>query len=243
MLLPVILLPMKSKIRDNLAVCDAFCMPMTLLLAICALGFTACFAQAQEALHVASAAPPSDHAVVSCTQGPLFSCDVPPFEDLATEACSYLRRQLEGRRFGDQLIQRVIACETPILSKRSKLGTAAAVTARLEVDGPPVHGAFLFVRFTNGWRAVDQLLEPAWTHGGYCKTRFQLSWERKSTQADAILNTMSERVCHMPLDQEELSARESDIASSECRHARYMLSDNRLMKIAEREFARSCLFR
>jgi hypothetical protein len=168
---------------------------------------------------------------------------LPSFENLEAEACDHLRRHLDGRQIGDQMIQRVVFCEPPVVSAPSQVGTAAAVAVQLDVDGPPSHGAFLFVRFDKGWRLVGQLLEPAWTHGGYCKSKFQLRWKQKSGKLDSVLDTLSERICHMPLDREEIAAGENDIATSECRRARYGLIDNRLRKTSEAEFEGPCRFR
>jgi hypothetical protein len=168
---------------------------------------------------------------------------LPSFENLEAEACDHLRRYVEGRRIGDQMIRRVVFCEPPLVSAPSKVGTAAAVAVQLDVGGPPSHGAFLFVRFDKGWRLVDRLLDPAWTHGGYCKSRFQLRWKQKSGKLDSVLDTLSERICHMPLDQEEITAGENDIATSECRRAQYGLIDNRLRKTSEAEFEGLCRFR
>ena len=44
---------------------------------------------------------------------------------------------------------------------------------------------------------------------------------------------VSERICHMPLDQEEIAAGESDIAMSECRRTQYGLAGNLVTIISQ----------
>ena len=127
-----------------------------------------------------------------------------------------------------------------MLSVASELGLAAAVATRLDVDGPPSHGAYLFAHFDEGWCPVDVLLEPAWNHGGYCETQFLLRWERARTESQVELNVLSERICRMPLDQEEIAAGESDIAMSECWHVRYGLTGNVLTKQSAFESEKPC---
>ena len=167
-------------------------------------------------------------------------CDIAPITDLVVDACSNLKAHLTGRQVGDERIVRVESCEAPVLSVSSVLGAAAGVATRLAVDGPSAHGAFLFVRFGQQWRVVDHLLSPTWDHGGYCKTRFNLRWEASPAMADPILNAISERTCHIPLDQSEMTSKESDIAEQECRHARYALHGDVLKKLSAVEISMPC---
>ena len=167
-------------------------------------------------------------------------CDIPAIPGVVADACSYLKVHLAGRQVGEEKIVRVESCEAPVLSAPSALGAAAAVATRLEVDGPPSHGAFLFVRVGTGWRVVDHLLSPAWDHGGYCKTRFRLRWEANPGKQERILDAISERICHMPLDQSEAASKESDIAEQECRHARYSLDGDTLEKLSGVELETPC---
>jgi hypothetical protein len=178
-------------------------------------------------------------APVRCNGDELISCEFPPLRDLSA-ACDYLRRHVIGLQVGDETIQGISSCDAPSVSTPSQFGSVAAVAARLEVDGPPSHGAFLFARLDDDWRLVDQLLDPAWTHGGFCEVRFRMRWEGKERTFDATLDTLSERVCRMSLDREELSARESDIASRECRHARYGLAAKRLSRLSREESDEPC---
>ena len=172
-------------------------------------------------------------ALTGCAQvGPL-TCELPPLQDLSAEACAMLRSCLEGRQFGDQLIEQVIDCDTPVLSAASGQGMAAAVAAQLQVDGPPSYGAYLFIHLQQGWCPADILLEPAWDHGGYCESQHAFRWEAGATDSGAELHVVSERICHMPLDQEEIAAGESDIAMSECRRTQYGLAGNLVTIISQ----------
>lgn len=172
----------------------------------------------------------------------LITCDFPAVQNLAAGACDYLRQQLAGRQVADETIVSVVDCDAPVMAQGSGAGTAAAVAARLSVDGPPSHGAFLFARVGDGWRLVDQLLDPAWTHGGQCNVRFRLEWKPGEGSASDTVDAMSERVCHMPLDQQELAAGESDVASRECQHARYGFTNNKVTRLSREGSDSTCDF-
>ncbi len=181
----------------------------------------------------AAESQPKKNPTAGCLRrGPL-ACDVMPFEEIEAGACVGLRNCLEGRKFGDQTVEQVVMCAAPVVSAASRFGPVAAVATELAVDGPPSHAAYLFAKFPGGWCPVDQLLEPAWNHGGYCETRFQFKWEAGSTADEATLSVRSERICHRPLDQAEIAAGESDIAMSECRQARYRAGKKELQKLSE----------
>jgi hypothetical protein len=98
------------------------------------------------------------------------------------------------------------------------------------------------VRFEAGWCPVDVLLEPSWNHGGYCESDIRLHWEDKVSDPQVLLDTISERICHMPLDQEEIAAGESDVAMSECRHLRYLMQGEKMTKIFQQETDGTCHF-
>lgn len=201
---------------------------------------TACSTQESSSNRHGSKMLGGGSTLTSCARvGPL-SCEVPPFQDRSTEACAHLRSCIEGRRFGDQLVEQLLACDTPVLSATSDLGMAAAVSTQLNVGGPPSHGAYLFVHLQGGWCPADILLEPTWNHGGYCESDYELRWESGRVDSGVELHVISERICHMPLDQEEIAAGESDIAMSECRHIRYGISGTLLTKISEFETEGSC---
>jgi len=134
----------------------------------------------------------------------------------------------------------VTACDTPVLSEASQLGMAAAVATRLDVNGPPSHGAYLFVNLHGDWCPADVLLAPIWNHGGYCESNYELRWEPERTDSGAELHVVAERICYMPLDQAEIAAGESDIAMSECQHIRYRITGNLLTKISEFEADSRC---
>ena len=76
-------------------------------------------------------------------------------------------------------------------------------------------------------------MKPTWNHGGYCESRFELSWERGRIGSEVVLHAVSERICHMPLDQEEIATGQSDIAMTECRQVRYGLAEGKLTKLSE----------
>jgi len=202
----------------------------------------ACSIQGPKALDSVHEAHNRDNSVVYCAKNSVFPGIVQPFQDLATEACSHLRNYLEGTRIDGLLVEQVLDCDTPILSPVSKYGSAASIVTRVNIDGLPSHGSYLFIRFEQGWCPSDQLLEPTWNHGGYCETQFQLRWNPGRNDSFRELHVLSERICHMPLDQEEIAANESDIAMIECQHDRYLLNKNELTKISEFETEMPCHF-
>jgi hypothetical protein len=177
--------------------------------------------------------PPAPAAAqpFACAATELLACQFPPLADASAGACDYLRRYAVGRTIAGESIKSIEQCASPIRSEASALGEAMAVPAYIEIDGPPSQITFLLVRFPDGWRLVDQLLDPAWTHGGTCDVAVRLRWQRGDAGATA-LDTASERVCHMPLDQQEVSAGESDVASEECQRIRYTVSGARLTALS-----------
>lgn len=183
-------------------------------------------------------APVAPSAAASCKRAGPLGCDLPPMSDPSSEACAHLRRCVEGRVLGDERILKVTACEPPAMVTGSDRGSALAVATGLEVDGPPSHGAFVLTRLAQGWCAADMLLPPAWTHGGYCSARFDLTVE--SAGRAPVLALRSERICHIPLDQKEKAAGQSNIAASECRQARYRVDGGRLEKLSEAESEGPC---
>jgi hypothetical protein len=161
--------------------------------------------------------------------------------DLESGACAYLRFALPGKRIGQMRILKVVDCDAPVFSAPTSVGYAAAVAANLEVDGPPAHGAFLFVQNKDGWRLTDDLLEPEWTHGGYCKPQFSLRWG--GDKSTSTLTVMAERICYLPLDNEEAAAGESSVASSECRTLNYIATPNGLKRKSATTSYRRCQFK
>lgn len=179
---------------------------------------------------------------VDCAASRLATCPSRALNDLAAEACAELGRALPGQRIGDATLQAVQSCGAPVASARSALGQAAAVPAYLEVrDGPPSHGAFLFVHTGDGWRLMDAVLEPAWTHGGQCDARFALRWA--GATAAPRLRVMAERTCHVPLDAAERSSGTSSVASRECRTLRYGTGEAGLRRLGAGTADGRCSFR
>ncbi len=177
----------------------------------------------------------SVEASVTCSGTDLTSCDGPPLKDLNAEACPYLQMYVAGHNVDAVAIQHISECSRPVFSTSSQFGTAAAVSARLDVDGPPSQGAFLFLRNGQSWHLVDVLFSPAWTHGGSCETRFQFQWGGQNDKSTARLSTYSERICHQPLDQAELASGESDTASHECQYAEYQIRMTTIKRLSKVE--------
>jgi hypothetical protein len=137
--------------------------------------------------------------------------------DLA-DSCAILRKALEGRTIGGDRIHQVVGCDLPVVIERpARPGGAAALAADLDVGGPPSHAAYLLVNHAQGWCLADHILETSWTHGGYCEAAFKLSWAPAEPAAPAVLDVIAQRICHRPLDQQEVRAGESDEAFRECR--------------------------
>ena len=178
----------------------------------------------------------------SCLHAGPLGCDASPVLDIASGGCAQLRMTLEGRQLGDDLVKKVSTCEKPVLSKMSDDGEAAAVSALLDVDGPPVHVSFLFVKGKQGWCPVDQVFEPTYVRGGYCKTEFHLRWEAGAGNMPPLLTLIGHRRCHEPLDKDEIAAGESDIAEDSCRVSRYEVdrAQNLVRKISTVETAQAC---
>lgn len=183
--------------------------------------------------------PQTEAAKTACDKGDLLSCEFPSFDDLK-EACKYLERQLAGRQVGDWKIEELDDCAAPVQGPASEVGTAAVAAHLTLVKGPPSHGAFLLTRVDKGWRLTDTLLAPAWTHGGSCDSRFQLRWDGKQGASDAVLDTLSERICRMPLDAKEQAAGVSNVASTECRHTRYGLARKTLTRLSSETSSKAC---
>jgi hypothetical protein len=176
--------------------------------------------------------------IMSCARAGPLSCASSPVADLGPQACAQLRECLAGRKVGDEIISKIEACEASVLPSDAHTHSAAAVPVRIQVDGPPSHAAYLFVHVPGGWCAADQLLPPAWTHGGYCETR--IAFGEPGAEPDGVLSVTSERVCRMPLDQREIAARQSDVASSECRRASYRLVSSGIEKVSQSDSQGAC---
>ncbi|PXW80873.1 hypothetical protein C8R34_1446 [Nitrosomonas sp. Nm84] len=169
--------------------------------------------------------------------GPL-ACNVPPISSLIKDGCAQLRSCIEGREIGGETILGIEACDEPVVAPSGyDFGRLAVMAADLVIDGPPSHGAFLFAHTADGWCAIDQLLASTWKHGGYC--RVSIHFEQGGS-ADVITTITSERICHTPLDQSEIAAEESDIATIECTHVRYRNSAGGNEKLSETRIDGAC---
>lgn len=213
-----------------------------LVLALVSLLLGGCSQDSGKAAGRAQGTPEVEPAA-GCTESNFLSCNFEPFPDIVAGGCDQLKRNLAGRRVNGETVAGVNSCSSPVLSDPIGDVTAAAVAAELEVDGPPSHAAFLFLRSDEGWRLMDPLLDVSWTHGGHCDARFQFRWEAKDAGFEAILDSQSERICRMPLDQDELAAGEPDIASVECKHARYGLRQTKLEKLLSETSEKKCAFK
>ena len=214
------------------------CLVRPVVVALCAACLAACSGGDARA-EPGPQTRPAELATVGCEKGDLLACEFPPFEDLK-QACAYLQKHVAGRQVGDRKVQEVDDCEAPVQAPASEFGAAAVAADVTVVKGPPSHGAFLFVRLDREWRLTDYLLVPAWTHGGSCDTRFQLRWQGREGSYAAVLDSLSERICRMPLDAKERAAGVSDVASTECRHTRHGLAGRKLTRLSSEESAKVC---
>ena len=201
-----------------------------------------CESRDNSASSVEKKASPPVRTSISCLHAGPLACDAPPVQDLVSAGCSQLQASLEGRQVGEDLVKKVKSCERPVFSGASSLGEAAAISVTLDVDGPPVHVSYLFVKGAQGWCPVDQVFEPTYVRGGYCKTQFNLRWEGESDKITPLLTLIGHRSCHEPLDRGEIAAGESDVTEEACREARYEVdkAQNVVRKVSKTETGEAC---
>lgn len=200
-------------------------------------------------------APAPDAAAADCSRAGPLACAIAPIANVDSGSCAALTRCLAGRdtgEFGPGRIEAAVACEAPVFAPspdpESDAGAvgglrAAAVAAPLEVDGPPAHGAWLFVTANGGWCPADELAAPTWNHGGYCEMRFDMSWQTADGDGGPLLVTSAERTCHIALDQQELAAGESDVALVECRRTTHRFDNGALVRVSQIDSDGSCEMR
>jgi hypothetical protein len=191
---------------------------------------------------VETTASPTVGTPISCLHAGPLACDTLPVQDLVSAGCSQLQASLAGRQVGEDLVKKVTLCERPVFSGPSNVGEAAAMSVTLDVDGPPVHVAYLFVKGVQGWCPVDQVFEPTYVRGGYCKTQFDLRWEQSSVEQSSRLILLGQRRCHEPLDKSEMAAGESDVTEEVCREIRYTVdrAPHVVRKLSEAEAGQAC---
>lgn len=170
----------------------------------------------------------------SCLHAGPLACPVEPLTDPSPRAaCDQLRACLAGRAAGDAATIELIGCEPPASPVPAPTGTGAVLAVETmavesESDGPPDHAVYLLVQDDRGWCPAAELLGPVWQHGGHCETSIDLQWAAAATELGTSLTVRAERLCHMPLDQSEFEAGESDVVEHACVEARYVVVENGL---------------
>lgn len=182
----------------------------------------------------------------TCIQAGPLACDTTPFKKLH-DACAHLKHCVQGRDIEGVSIAQLQSCDELSFSARTRSSNYAAsdyaaLGAYLESTGPTTYAVFLFNRTDQGWCAADILHMPEWTHGGDCTTRFDVS-ASKDQAAHGWVNVSSEKICHIALDQEELAAQQSDIASEACVQARYRTTPRGMEKNTSSQTATRCSFK
>lgn len=171
------------------------------------------------------------NTTIDCGHLSSTACTVSPVRNVARDACAQLRACLESGWAGDKKVARVIGCEAPTTYAVNGRIPVAAISAELDLDGIPAHGSYLLSKTEEGWCPADVLLEPDWTHGGYCEAEIRFDWvSAAATGSENELSVVAKRACHMSLDQAEIAAGESDLASEACVHSQFRWVDKRLQK-------------
>jgi hypothetical protein len=169
--------------------------------------------------------------------GPL-ACPVDPIKNLDSNACNQLRSCLEKRLWADgRALTQLSHCDDPVnmgdpFFKDGQIKTLATMNVELELNGPPSHALYLFLKNDRGWCPVAELLEPLWQHGGYCESdvQFKSLDDMQASGGGMILSV--ERICHMPLDSEEIESGVSDIAEHECVENVYAFSGAGILQLS-----------
>lgn len=169
-------------------------------------------------------------------------CEVDPVGDLQAGACDQLLACLGEGITAERPLSPAISCDQPVLPAKPGPLEVAAVAFSADFDGVPSQAAYLFVRGEDGWCPAHELLEPQWNHGGYCTSEFAFHWtETRAGDSGPRLDVRSDRVCHMPLDQEEVEAGESDVASQGCAVSAFEVENSTLIAAGRAEFDRPCV--
>jgi hypothetical protein len=205
------------------------------MLALCLLAAGSCSGQG-----VSLTRDDSENSLARCQPVSPLSCALPSIRDLSHNGCEKLRVCLQGQFIEGQELAEISACDEPMDFDVADFGSIALVSAHLTLEGPPTHGVFMFTESADGWCLADLLLEPVWTHGGYCAIDARVESKPGKLEQEAELTIETERVCHMILDESELVAGESDIAMSECREIRYAIKNSTLEKVSDSDIGSFC---
>lgn len=176
-----------------------------------------------------------------CTGVASLHCDTRPIQDLA-QGCEQLRSCLGEVITTDRPLSPAISCDPPQLPIKPGPLEVAVLAVDADFEGVPSHAAYLLIRGEGGWCPGHELLEPSWSHGGYCDSEFEFHWATpREGDSSPRLDVRSDSVCHMPLDQEELEAGESDIASQSCVISAFEVENGMLLARAREAFAQPCV--
>lgn len=199
-------------------------------MAVSALLFAACSGPRGGPIQSETPANDSQARSGGCFSMSAMNCPVEPVAEMEGAACDRLRQCLERQSGSGENIGPRYACDAPLHAEAAGPVPVAALPVSLDFDGVPSHAAYLFVRGDSGWCPGHELLAPQWNHGGYCEADFSFEWtvDRAGDDGNRLYVTSS-RVCHMPLDQEEIAAGESDVASQGCSRKSFDLVDGRLL--------------
>ena len=184
---------------------------------------------------------PAEAARIDCVQVGPMACSVDTIQDLKGQACDQLQACLADVLPSEDSIRPPMSCDPPSRPSSDGPVPVAALAVSLDHEEVPSHAAYLFVRGDTGWCPGHELLAPQWNHGGYCDSDFSFEWmTAQDGQGDTRLSITSSRVCYMPLDQEEIAAGESDIASQDCIRTAFNLVNGKLLPVAGLDDESNC---
>jgi hypothetical protein len=134
-------------------------------------------------------------------------------------------------------------CETPLPippNSRSSLNVNgyAVLEADVIFDEVKGHSAFLISGRGDAVCIAMEILPSTWKHGGYCKSEFASHWG--GTGGITQLSIRSQRICKRPLDQNELTAGESPVASTECQFLKLRIQSDQIKILRRKSLDRKC---
>jgi hypothetical protein len=192
----------------------------------------------QTATEAAKPQAPQVAAVAQCTAAGALACRLPPVESLEG-ACAQLRECLSKMpRDKDDTLQ-ITSCDAPsaqisMPGSAAPLEALAVITADVQHGIAPSHAGYVFAKGPGGWCPSVELLEPLWRHGGRCETNVRLGPDGTGAAVRA------ERICRMPLDQEERGRGVSDVAEHECVEAQYAFTGGVLKQLSRQRAEGAC---